>query len=312
MSIRFNTQIRIFLRKFIKPQYGLSLLVISAIQWLLRGVFDEWFFNYLLKVIGGEPMTNYLIYLPILLILAILLKMYFDSKRELKSEIEKSIPNLLWKMHRRLMQLAETRAKEKVDTEKFQTANLLIADSTGVVKLEEQDKVMSDMKKELGISRLPKSAKGKKKLSKKLLHLSKEYEAKFKDRDKEWGLADLIKIGENLDGQKMGIGDLRDRDNWKWKRWYKKMNLEKDKYHDDELDKLVSENIFVSYGCCSEWLHSVYLLKISNEYIELTLSRLRGATANMLINIDIAMERKTLAIINRIKELRSKENNNDH
>ncbi|MBA7643742.1 hypothetical protein ES703_51475 [subsurface metagenome] len=212
---------------------------------------------------------------------------------------ENYISDLLWKMHRRLMKLAEKRAKEELNAEKFQIANQLIVDSTGVIKLEEQDKVMSEIKEKLGVSRLPKSNKGKKKLAKKLLHLSKEYQ--FKDQDKKWGLVDLIKIGENLDGQQMGVGNLRDRDNWKWKRWYKKVNSEKDNYNDDELDKLVNDNIFLSYGCCSEWLHTVYILKMSNEFTELTLSRLRGATANILINIDKAMEEKTRPIINRIK-----------
>jgi len=89
------------------------------------------------------------------------------------------------------------------------------------------------------------------------------------------------------------------------------MNLEKDKYNDDELDKLVSENIFVSYGCCSEWLYTAYLMKTSNELTELTLSTVRGATANMLINIDKAMEEKIRPIINRIKGLSVQEKNDD-
>ena len=305
MSIRFNTQIRIFLRKFIKPQYGLSLLVISAIQWLLRGFFDEWFFDRLLKVIGGEPMTNYLIYLPVLLILAILLKMYFDSKRELKSEIEKSIPNLLWKMHRRMMKFAENRAKEGFDAEKFQTAIELLADSTGIIKLEEREQVMTEIKDKLGVRQLPKTKKGKKKFSKKLLRLSKEL--RLKEQDKKWGISDLIKIGNNLDGQQIGIGDLRDRDKWKWQRWYKEMNEEKDKYNDNELDKLVNDNIFFSYGCCSEWLYTTYLLKTNSEYTELTLSTVRAETANILININKAMEEKTRPIKSRIQVLTCQE-----
>ncbi|MBA7467385.1 hypothetical protein ES707_02603 [subsurface metagenome] len=225
-----------------------------------------------------------------------------DKFESLKRGKEKHIPDLLWKMHRRMMELVENRIKEDFDAEKFQNANDILADSTGVLKFEEQEEVIAGLRERLG-KRIPKTTKGKKKLSKKLLRLSKEFEHKM--QDKEWSLADLIKIGEALDGQQMGIGNLRDSDNQKWKRWYDQLREEKEKFDDDELDKLIIDNIFTSYGCCSQWLHTIYLLKMENELTELIVSRIRGVTTNMKINIDRAMEEKTRPIIERIKKLQT-------
>lgn len=214
------------------------------------------------------------------------------------------IPDILWKLHNRMMEFVEIRAKQDIDNEILQGAMEILSDRVGIVKLEERKMVLKDIKKQLGLgTRLPKSKKGQEELSLKLAGLPQT----FPMPEKQWGLNDMIRIGESLDGSKVGVGNLRDTDK-KWQHWYKELTSLQQNYADEQLDKRVSANILISYGCCSILLYTTYIYRFEhNEILSKMISVLRSATANIRVWVNDAVKDSIRPVINRIKELQSSE-----
>ncbi len=217
---------------------------------------------------------------------------------------EKHVPDLLWKMHNRMIDFVDVRTNQDMDESKVRRAMTLSADRTGMVKLKDKDNVTKDLKKQLGLgTRLPKSGKRVEELSLKMASIVQE----FTMPEKQWELKDQIIIGESLDGEKIGLGGLRDT-NRKWQRWHKKLTSIQQRYADEQLDKLISASIFISYGCCSQLLYVAYLFGYeSNEIFADVISLVRGVTANMKVQIDDAIRDSIRPITNRIQELHNQE-----
>ena len=189
-----------------------------------------------------------------------------------KAKTANYIPNLLWKMHNRMKEFVEIRTKQDIDESTIKRAMDLSTDRIGVVKLKDKDDVIKDLKKQLGLgTRLPKSEKRVEELSLKITSIIQE----FPLPEKQWGLKDLIIIGESLDGEKIGLGGLRDLDK-KWHRWHKKLTSIQRLYADEQLDNLISTSIFISYGSCSQLLYITYLQRYErNEVLAGAISLVR-------------------------------------
>jgi hypothetical protein len=117
---------------------------------------------------------------------------------------------------------------------------------------------------------------------------------------KTWGENDLVVIGEWLDGQHWGLGELRDTDK-KWNDLYKSI---KPFTLDDVLRGLIARHIDYSYGACSCILMNGYSAKWSNSPFSSLLWATLIGKATSPVNIDMDLSTILSLIEKRIKELK--------
>lgn len=300
--------IRLFLRRFRKRRYIISLIIWAALHgllWLLRGIAEEIIFNRIVSHIGisGGDVVVILGLTLGLGILAILIWMYIDTKREFTSQ---HLQNTLKEMHKRLrhltdIQLSKKHPRKEELKEKIKIMAPVLMHKLELVDLDRWDNFKDSIAIQLKRP-ITEQSKRKGTWHYKVSGVAARIKKDLLD-SKNWTMAGIDIIIEWFDSQTWALKEIREKD----KQWNSLYETIEPFTRDGKLRELISKHISISYGSCNALLVAHYSAKWPTSIpIAVLHETLVGSPLNP-VKIDLALSEILGDIDKRMNTLKRKQ-----
>jgi hypothetical protein len=291
--------VRLFLRRFRKRRYAISFvswLALHGLLWFLRGIVEEVLFS---KIANYMDISEGNVFLLILVfgILAILIWMYIDTRKEFTSQ---HLQNTLKEMHKQMLHLKSLHpALTQADIEEAEAMAPVLMDKLGLIDMGEQDKFRGKLAAQIKRGITEKSKKDGTWYYKVAGAVSRAEKELINSRD--YTAADLDIIVDWIDSQSWGLKQLRGDD----KRWGKLFESIEPFSRDSKLRELIGNHIATSYSSCNmllvteaqpRWRNSIPLMVLQRALIGSPLNPVKTSLALSEILADID---KRMNILNR-------------
>ncbi len=308
----FRIRLRYFLRRFKKTKTKLLLsapAVFGVIWWFLSEIFKDWFFGSIREYITGRGVfavtLAYIVAHPILIpfiiagvtLAGILIWIYLDTRKEVSSNF---LTNTLTEMHKRLIEIKNQKLSKMKKIERKQVEDVIpiLLNNLGVISLSNYNKWESNAQRRIKRHMPNPGRKIKKNWYIDVLgaasQISKElFEAK------DWSIDDLVTVGEWLDRQHWGVGELRENDNI-WNSLYESIQPY---MLDGVLREQITKHVSYSYGACSILLTQGYSMKWPDSPFSSLLHTTLIGNATSKVEIDTELSKPLSDIDKRLKIL---------
>jgi hypothetical protein len=214
------------------------------------------------------------------------------------------LTDILTDMHEQLKHLITIRLKKRFNKKQFNDAIPILFDKLEVVKLNDYEDFKKKIRKRIR-RRVPKSPEKLKQTGwyYKVIGVATEIRKELAD-SREWQIEDVVKVGAWLDSLRIGVGELRNKD----ETWQGLWEEVKPHMEDDELRGLVDKYLTHSYAFCSFLLYKSYCDRLPQDnFGHLLYAALVGSNISP-DKIDIALSEILGEITNRIKQDQLPEN----
>lgn len=249
---------RLYLHKFTRGKIIATILsgCCGVAAWFLRGLAETVIFGSIWqdissRFLNGRPMwtSNHpdilLLSVPVLAIVAILILVYLDARREFYSD---RVVLTLTEMHRLMFARAEKQvSKTGKNTRWLESAIPVLCHRWGIVDIGNYKKWRSHLLRRAKRA-APSTIKDSNERAFKLASIG----AKMRDEilaSRKWAEADLEQMGEWLDGQDKGVGAIRDS-----QAWQTLDDSLRDYRADSVLKRLIEKHQRYSYYYCSVYV----------------------------------------------------------
>ena len=303
---------RLFLERLKSPRYGITasfLIIYQIVNYLAKGVFESWLFDIILKQFGigvaqqsGGIMGNFLSYWPILILIIILAWIAYQTKRNYWSDFSVQMVKALEGMHKRMMEIEKEMEQHSVTEVQIHNVVRLIADELGIVKIDKWPEFIEQFKNRLNITSdtLPTSKEDIDRIASQIVHFERLIEVKGTN----YSFDDAKKLAGYMDGEHIGVGEIRNSDGI-WNKHYDKLLTLQRSYNDKRLNVIIERYTDVSYVVASFALWKKYAGKWEDDaYLHYYYVKFIGLTIDFEIKYKFRVNELIKAVTWRISKIR--------
>lgn len=227
-------------------------------------------------------------------IIGVLAWMYADARREFRSDV---VASTLTEMHRQMFSLATKKVAKGKNTNWIRSAVPVLCYKWRIVELGQYKKWQSRIQSRFKQA-LPKNDRENPASYLKAIGVADKIKQEIMS-SREWGIDDLVKIGEWLDEQGKGVGTIRDSDTWSQLN-----NRLRDYRIDDQLKTLIKTYQTYSYAFCSIYVAEQILLRERRNPVANTLLTVLMGMPFSKHQISEGLEEVLDGVRTRMRELR--------